>query len=148
MEILNKQIRNTKFPHTFNRKCPEIKNKPKTKFKSSELKNWLFFLSVPLTFKKLPRDHWLLHCLYVIAIRILYEPIEKRRYIEKARKMLEIYHDSLKDFYGKHAYTINMHLHLHLADEALEHGPLHGRALFNFEVSEKFIFYNHKKINE
>ena len=138
LNILNTQIKCTAFPHTFNRKCPEISNTPKTKFKSSELFNLLFYLCVPLFFNKIDNQHWIMLCNNVFAIRILYGPIQ-RTDIELAHEMLVIYHENLEEFYDKHAYTITMHLHLHLAKQVLEQGPLHGTTVFFFEVSHKFV---------
>ena len=140
MEKLNLEILATKFPHNFNRKCPAILLNQK--MKSSELRNFLFYLAIPLLYNKIDKNHWYLLCLYVFAIRILYGPVNNKSKVVEAGLMLELYHDSLEDYYGKFAYTYTIHAHLHLSNQVLEHGPLHGHSQFFFEVHFYSIIIN------
>ena len=93
MEKLNSEILATKFPHSFNRKCPAILLNQK--LKSSELRNFLFYLALPLLYNKIDKTHWYLLCLYVFAIRILYGPVNIKSKAEEAGHMLELYHEKI-----------------------------------------------------
>ena len=66
-------IKAVKVPHEFSRKFPEIKL-VHTKYKATELKNFLFYLSVPVLMDIYSPEMWSLLFVYVFATRTLYEP--------------------------------------------------------------------------
>ena len=92
-----------KFPN-FNLKCPSILFKQK--LISSELRNFVFNLVLPLLYNKLDKDHWCLLCLYVFVIKILYVPVNNKSKTVEAVLILELYHNLLENNYGKFAYTL------------------------------------------
>ncbi len=73
MLYVNKILSSVQMPHTINRKATNIENS--SKWKSSEIKNFLFFESIPIFMNVFPSWYFYQYSAYVIAIRILYEPI-------------------------------------------------------------------------
>ena len=71
---------------------------------------------------------------YVIAMRLLYEPIENEDSINKAEKILILYLKQLEEVFSKFAQTFTAHAHIHLAEQVRLHGSLHGISQFFFEV--------------
>ena len=53
--------------------------------------------------------------------------------VEEAHRLLRAYCEGVEDFFGKQSCTMNMHLHLHLRDCAMDYGPLYGYWCFPFE---------------
>jgi hypothetical protein len=126
-----------KVPHSLNRKITMIDQK--IKYKSSELKIFIFYWAVPLLMDILPNIYWNLLCIYVFAVRTLYEPIESIVDVSRAKELMETYFNNLDEFFGEYAYDYTIHAHLHLADQVIKHGPLHSHSQFVFEV----ICYNY-----
>ena len=79
---------------------------------------------------------------YVAAIRILYEPTIALSDIDFAEHLIEKYTDEIETAFGERAYNYTVHVHLHLAEQVRDHGPLHGHSQFVFEV----ILYKLNKI--
>ena len=73
--------------------------------------------------------------MYVFAVRTLYEPIENKLDISKAKSMMETYFNNLDEYFGEYAYDYTIHAHLHLAYQVSKHGPLHSHSQFVFEVN-------------
>ena len=90
-------------------------------------------LCIPLLLDVLPGNYWTLLCLYVFAIRLLYEPsdVESR---SLAQQLITIYHSQLGEYFGMQAYSYTIHAHLHLVEQVVLHGPLHSHSQFVFEV--------------
>ena len=53
--------------------------------------------------------------------------------VEEAHRLLRAYCEGVEDYFGKQSCTMNMHLHLHLRDCAMDYGPLYGYWCFPFE---------------
>jgi hypothetical protein len=62
-------------PHNLGRKFPMIETN--LKFKSSELKLFIFHLALPMLMHILPDEYWCLLFIYTCSIRILHEPFAK-----------------------------------------------------------------------
>lgn len=129
---MNKILTNTKLPHNFNRKIHDIADK---QMKSTQYKTFLFYLMLPTLLPFLPANYFYLLASYVIAMRILYEPIESIENVKLAEMLLKRYFTSLKSHFGEFAYDYTVHAHLHLAEQVKKHGPLHTHSAFVFEVS-------------
>ncbi|CAF1096051.1 unnamed protein product, partial [Brachionus calyciflorus] len=74
----------------------------------------LLKLSIPLLIDKLPIYYFNMLASYVIAIRILYEPILDLNLITVAEKILDNYIKSFDDSFGESSYNYTIHAHLHL----------------------------------
>ncbi len=118
-------------PHFFNRKPSNIQNS--SKWKSSELKIFLFYESFPAFIKDFPAWYFYQFSSYVIAIRLLYEPIKDMQVLNDAQSILEEYIKSLEDSFSQNSYTYTLHAHLHLVDQVRSHGPLQSHSQFCFE---------------
>jgi len=131
IKFINKVLCSIKLPHTIHRKPSKVEDN--SKWKSSEIKIFLFFQSVPIFMYILPSWYLYRYIAYVIAIRILYEPIHDKKKIDIAEKILIEYIKDLEDTFFYSAYTYTIHAHLHLADQVRSHGPLHTNSAFCFE---------------
>ena len=56
---------------------------------------------------------------YVIAIRIMYSPIDYLNDLNEAEEIIKQYLISLEDTFGIFAYTFTAHANLHLAEKVL-----------------------------
>jgi hypothetical protein len=121
-------------PHTINRKPTSIEQF--NKWKSSELKVFLFYESIPMLMGKVSASFFVYFSSYVIALRLLYEPSKNNEAINEAEKMLELYLKDLEDCHNKFAMTYTAHAHCHLARQVRLFGPLHGMSQFFFEVKD------------
>lgn len=118
-------------PHTFTRKPKNVNNL--SKWKSSEVKLFMFYFAIPLLINYLPSIYYCMIASYILAIRLLYEPIEKSELIN-VKRAIENYVESLGTYFGLYAYDFTIHGHLHLADQVESFGPLKGHSQFVFEV--------------
>lgn len=129
-KAFNKLLNCHTVPHDISRKFPQIETN--LKFKSTELKLFIFHLAVPMLMDFLPTDYWCLLFIYVFSIRSIYEPFEKEL-LDHLNNMIILYHSSLKKYFGDGAYDYSIHAHLHLTSQVLDHGPLHCHSQFVFE---------------
>ena len=130
---INKILSKTKLPHNFNRKIHNITDTKQ--WKSTQYKTFLFYLMIPTFMHILPDKYFYHLSSYIIAIRLLYEPIRKLEDIELADSLLKTYFTELKNHFGDYDYDYTIHAHLHLAEQVRKHGPLHSHSQFVFEVS-------------
>ncbi len=119
-------------PHNINRKPTSIEQF--SKWKSSELKIFLFYESIPMLIGKVTPAFFAYYSSYVIAMRLLYEPIQNENSINIAERILILYLKQLEEEYNKFAMTFTAHAHLHLAEQVRLLGSLHGTSQFFFEV--------------
>jgi hypothetical protein len=131
-EDVNRQLDKIKSPHNISRKVGSLDHLPM--WKSTELKTFIFYLAIPLLFDKLPEPYFYMLASYVIATRLLYEPIDELSEIDIAEKIFDKYHEQLAESFGDFAYTYTIHAHLHLAKQVRMHGPLKSHSQFVFEV--------------
>ena len=130
---INKLLGETKLPHIINRKPTKIDDV--LRWKSSEIKNFLFYYSIPIFMNTMPSWYFYRYAAYVIAIRLLYEPINNINDLDLAEEILLKYINDLDDTFSISAYTYTIHAHLHLVDQVKLHGPLQSHSQFCFEGS-------------
>jgi len=137
IDTINNILKSIQMPHIIQRKPYDIHEI--TKWKSNEIKNFLFYQSVPIfinIFKSNEQVSFLYKYIsYVIAIRILYSPIKNLDDLTVAEDIISNYLISLEETFGLHAYTFTAHAHLHLTDQVRLHGPLQSHSMFFFEGS-------------
>jgi hypothetical protein len=126
----NKLLNSHTVPHNISRKFPHVEKN--LKFKSTELKLFLFHLAAPMLMNILPIEYWCLLFTYVYSIRSIYEPFEKSS-LKVIEDMIKFYHSSLNNYFGNGAYDYSIHAHLHLTSQVLDHGPLYCHSQFVFE---------------
>jgi hypothetical protein len=141
IQQINEELARLKTPHNITRKVRSIDLT--TKWKSTEVKMFIFYFAIPILHSKLPALYFYFLATYVFAVRLLYEPIDDPAVVDRAERMLEQYHVGIEDKFGESAYGYTAHAHLHLAEQVRQHGPLHGTSAFVFEGAigntEKFI---------
>ena len=81
----------------------------------------------------LPDNHLRIWERFVMACRILCQPVISKQEISKADALLLHFCTGMEKLYGKKGLTCNMHLHCHLRSVLLDYGPVFGFWLFSFE---------------
>ena len=81
----------------------------------------------------LPDNHLRVWERFVLACRILCQPVISKEEILKADALIVNFCTRMEKLYGKEFLTCNMHLHCHLHSVLLDHGPVFGFWLFSFE---------------
>jgi hypothetical protein len=128
---LNYCLKSIRLPHTFNRKPSKIDEA--LRWKSSEIKIFLFYESVPILIKYLSSAYFYKYASYVIAVRLLYEPIRDIQCLSLIKDIFIHYIKDLEETFSIEACTYTIHAHLHLVDQVKLHGPLHCHSQFAFE---------------
>ena len=136
--LINKILSKTKLPHNFNRKIHNISDNKQ--WKSTQYKTFLFYIMIPTLMHILPDSYFYLLASYILAIRLLYEPVKNSEDIGLADLLLKKYFLELKKYYGDFAYDYTIHAHLHLPEQVRKHGPLHSHSQFVFEVNILKLF--------
>jgi hypothetical protein len=129
--LLQKALLQIKVPHFFNRKPRSLAEI--NKWKSSEIKLFCFYLAIPLLMSYLPSIYFCHFACYVMAVRMLYEPINRNN-LATVKEIINNYVKYLGVYYGDYAYDFTIHAHLHLVKQVEEHGPLKSHSQFVFEV--------------
>ena len=102
-------------------------------FTAEEWKNWTLIFSMYALYGILPDNHLRLWERFVLACRILCQPVVNKQAIMKADALLVNFCTGMEKLYGKKFLTCNMHLHCHLHSVLLDYGPVFGFWLFSFE---------------
>lgn len=128
---LNNLLKSIQMPHTIHRKPTQLEEI--SKWKSSEIKNFLFYQSIPLFLNVLPTNYLYKYLSYFLFVKILYEPIKSEEDLLLAENIIKYYIQSLEDDFSINAYTYTIHAHIHLPNQVRLHGPLHCHSQFFFE---------------
>ena len=140
-----------KVPHIFNRKPTDLYEVGN--WKSSEIYLFLFYESIPLLLNtmyscdkqidkktkaitEINKQHtcFYQYAAYIIAIRILYEPIQSESDLKLGENILIMYCKAIEDSFDINACTYTLHAHLHLVDQVRRLGNLREQEQFIFEV--------------
>ena len=100
---------------------------------AEEWKNWTLTFSMYALYGILPDNHLRVWERFVLACRILCQPVISKEEILKADALIVNFCTRMEKLYGKEFLTCNMHLHCHLHSVLLDHGPVFGFWLFSFE---------------
>lgn len=102
-------------------------------FKAAQWRSWITIYS-PVVFKNVLLDeHLRCWLLYVRACCILGKRIVTEAEVSTADLLLGTFCRKFEQLYGKEHCTPNMHLHLHLKNCILDHGPAHSFWCFSIE---------------
>ena len=102
-------------------------------YTAEEWKNWTLTFSMYALYGILPDNHLRIWERFVLACRILCQPVISKQEILKADALLVNFCTGMEKLYGKQFLTCNMHLHCHLRSVLLDYGPVFGFWLFSFE---------------
>ncbi len=89
-----------KVPHFINRKPRSLKEI--SKWKSVEIKLFCLYLAVPLLIDYIPSIYYCRIACYILAMRLLYEPISKRN-LKDVEEIIIKYVDFIGKYYGNYA---------------------------------------------
>ena len=102
-------------------------------YTAEEWKNWTLTFSMYALYGIIPDNHLRVWERFVLACRILCQPVIIKQEIKKADALLVNFCTGMEKLYGKQFLTCNMHLHCHLHSVLLDYGPVFGFWLFSFE---------------
>ena len=119
-------------PHEFSR-CPRSISKHLKFWKTSELKNWLLFYSLPLLLDYLPSLYIHHYALLVCAMHILLQESIDSSLLDAAEIMLKDFIVLLPELYGEPNCTANAHMLLHLPIYTRLWGSLWTQSAFGYE---------------
>lgn len=125
-------LKNIKLPHKFGRYPRSLKNLHT--FKATEFYNFLIYYSMPALNNYLPKpflDHWIL--LVSSIYKLLKEKIHVQHDLKNAEECLKLFVYKVKELYGEHEMTYNLHQLLHLGLIVKRWGPLWATSAFMFE---------------
>lgn len=106
-------------------------------WKAHEWYMWLLYYSIP-TLKGILPDRYLTHwARFVKALALPLTDSVTSQQIVEAEILLRMFVIEMKDLYGIHNVSFNVHLSLHLAQSVRDWGPLWAHSAFTFES------YNH-----
>ena len=101
--------------------------------KADEWKNWILIFSLVALKPLVDSSIYSLWTLFVQACSLLCSRVITFDAIERADKLIHKYCCSFEDTFGKDKCYPNLHLHCHLKDCFLDHGPATSFWLFGFE---------------
>ena len=102
-------------------------------FTAEEWKNWTLTFSMYSLYGILPDRHLRVWERFVLACKILCQPVLSKQEILKGDALLVNFCMGMEQLYGKKFLTCNMHLHCHLRKVLMDYGPVFGFWLFSFE---------------
>lgn len=118
---LDEALLAVKFPSSMSRRLRKLKDL--CRWKASELRNFLTF-GVPLLVAFLHNDYYHHLLMFTTALEILCGDSLDDEDIERARLLLDTFCEQMPVLYDERMCTMNVHLCLHLADQAAAFGPL------------------------
>ena len=102
-------------------------------YTAEEWKNWTLTFSMYALYGIFPDSHLRVWERFVLACRLLRQPVITKQEIMKADALLVNFCIGMEKLYGKKFLTCKMHLHCHLHTVLLDYGPVFGFWLFSFE---------------
>lgn len=125
-------------PKEFARPVTDIRKYKK--FKCTQLRQFLLYLSVVAMKKVLTKFQYEHLLLFVIGIRILSDEKQFKTKNEIAKKMLYAYVQTLGNIFGKFRLIYSIHNLIHLADECLhQNEPIDAFAMWEFETANSSL---------
>lgn len=102
-------------------------------FKAAQWQVWITVYSPVILKGLIPDNHLRCWLLFVRACTILSQRIVRKDDVVTADLLLLNFCRQFEQLYGSEHCTPNLHLHLHLKDCLLDHGPSHAFWCFSFE---------------
>ncbi|XP_055541283.1 uncharacterized protein LOC129727452 [Wyeomyia smithii] len=110
-----------------------------SKMKATEFRSFLLYAGPVLFHQIIPMNTYLHFLRFSIAIRILCSQFLNLKYNKTAKAMLTSFVVTYPELYGLDTVSYNVHVLLHLADDAYLHGPLDSYSCYPFEANIKKI---------
>lgn len=110
-----------------------------SKMKATEFRNFVLYSGPAIFHHILPTKTYSHFLRFSIAIRILCSPSLHQIYNKIAKQLLISFVKSYPEIYGEETVSFNVHVLIHLADDANKHGPLDSYSCYPFEAYIKKI---------
>ena len=102
-------------------------------YTAEQWKNWTLIYSIYCLKGILPDEHFKCWQTFVLACKYFCQSVISRTDLDIADGLILKFCKSVEALYGKHVITPNMHLHNHLKEVILDHGPVTSFWCFSFE---------------
>ena len=102
-------------------------------YTAEQWKNWTLIYSIYYLKGILPDEHLKCWQTFVLACKYLCQSVISGTDLDIADGLILKFCKSVETLYGKHVITPNMHLHNHLKEVILDHGPITSFWCFSFE---------------
>lgn len=102
-------------------------------YTAEQWKHWTLIYSIYCLKGILPQEHFRCWQTFVLACKYLCQTVISKTDLEIVDGLLLKFCKSVETLYGKHTITPNMHLHNHLKEIILNHGPVTSFWCFSFE---------------
>ena len=102
-------------------------------YTAEQWKNWTLIYSLFCLKGILPDQHFKCWQTFVLGCRYICLPFLSMTDLEIADRLLLKFCQEVENLYGKEVITPNMHLHCHLKEVILDHGPVTSFWCFSFE---------------
>ena len=102
-------------------------------YTAEQWKNWTLIYSMYCLNNILPNDHFRCWQTFVLACKYMCQSTITRTELEIADGLLLKFCKTFERLNGEYSVTPNMHLHCHLKEVILDHGPIFGFWCFSFE---------------
>ena len=102
-------------------------------YTAEQWKNWTLIYSIYCLKGILPDEHLKCWQTFVLACKYLCQSVISGTDLDIADGLILKFCKSVETLYGKHVITPNMHLHNHLKEVILDHGPITSFWCFSFE---------------
>ena len=102
-------------------------------YTAEQWKNWTLIYSIYCLKGILTEDHFRCWQTFVLACKYFCQSAISKTDLNIADGLILKFCKSVENLYGKHVITPNMHLHNHLKEVILDHGPVTSFWCFSFE---------------
>jgi hypothetical protein len=128
VDRVNKRMKAMRPPHFVRRRLRPLDQL--ALYKTSEFKNWILYYCIPIMYD-LFDERCMVHFFKLWKATFLLNGEEISLVdISEAKTLLQEYVEEFKTIYGAHYMTSNVHSLIHLADSALQMGPLFHTSCF------------------
>ena len=132
MKLLEKRIEDMDVPSDIGRLPKKISSNYGS-YTAEQWKNWTIIYSMYALKGVIADKHLQCWQIFVLACKYLCKKTISSMDLQKADLLLLKFCNQFEKLYGKKAITPNMHLHCHLKDIIIDHGPVYSFWCFSFE---------------
>lgn len=132
LKEIEKRIKSIEVPSDIGRLPMRISSNSGS-YTAEQWKNWTLIYSIYCLKGILPDKHFKCWQTFVLACKYFCQSVISRTDLDKADGLILKFCKSVEALYRKHVITPNMHLHNHLKQVILDHGPVTSFWCFSFE---------------
>ncbi|KAK3107860.1 hypothetical protein FSP39_023692 [Pinctada imbricata] len=132
ISVIDERLKKIKPPSYVTRIPRTISNHLKY-WKASELRNWLFFYSLPILCDILSERYFIHYAAFVEGIYLLCTDCIMPEHLRRSKTLLSYFVHMFSSMYGERYLTLNLHSLLHLPECVEDLGPLWVYSCFPYE---------------